>query len=277
MGTLPDGFVEGIIGAIGAIVATIISILLTRERKSSRDLQQQLLELNKNLKEKDAESVARLQKESDLERDLKNRQKAKIAYVKFRHLTKRADGNAPAYERHIKRLGRNIEVFDERHLFRLNIFHRNQDDFTCRDSSSGIVDMQIIHPWREELVFSDISAEKAEHDVTQFIAVPSTVYFTKTLYFNGFQMENENIAVKMERDTDEARMIVDFTSVPDFAALIASEPKGLWRRGGEEHPLEVMTAPAGVFTIEKSDLKRDDVLRMDFAIDWESLERRAQA
>lgn len=277
MDALPDGVVEGVIGAIGAIVATVIGILLTRERSTSSDLRQQLQEQSEYLRSIDQESKAELQRQANQQRDLKNRQKAKIAYVKFRHLVKMSEGATPAYVRYVERLKKDIEVFDERHLYRLNIFHLDQDDFTCRDSSSGIVDMQIIHPWQEKLIFSDIGAEKAEHDVTQFISVPSTVYYTKTMYFNGFQMGNENIAVKMERDTDEARMVVDFTAIPDFAALISPEPKGLWRRGAEEHPLEVQTGPDGVFTIEKSDLKRDDVLRMDFAIDWELVERKARA
>lgn len=49
MGALPDGVVEGVIGAIGAIVATTIGILLSRERKSTRDLQQQLQEQSEYL------------------------------------------------------------------------------------------------------------------------------------------------------------------------------------------------------------------------------------
>src|SRR5215212_297357 len=86
-----------------------------------------------------------------LERRKHRYQKYKFVYVKVIHLRRREHGRAPVYRASLRRVGREIEVFDEYHFFRLNVFHRPQKEFRFSDRTSGVVDLQIMYPWQESL------------------------------------------------------------------------------------------------------------------------------
>jgi hypothetical protein len=206
------------------------------------------------------------------ERRRRDNQLYKFVYVKLYHLTPKKPGRRPVYRRHIDRLERDIEVYDEFHYYRLNLFHRPQADFTVSDRSSGTVDLQIIHPW-QDLFFPDRGAAKVGEYVAQQIQQPSHVLFTRTIYYNAFQEGNEDFAMKMERDTDEARLLIDFSSIPDFAAFINPAPKAVLRAARGEQPLGVIQTQPGIFMVVGNGLKKDDVIRIDFKVDWQTLER----
>jgi hypothetical protein len=204
------------------------------------------------------------------DRQARENQLYKFVYIKVYHLTPMAEGKTPVYKKHIGRLNTDVEVFDESHFFRLNVFRKPQQNFPISDRSSGTVDMQILYPW-QDLQFSDKGAEKEPRRMAQIVKEPSNVFFTRTMYFNGFQPGNEDFAMKMEKDTEEARMLIDFSSIPKFNTFVKEGPKGILRRGNIEKHISVITDAAGVYSVNATSLKEDDVIRLDFAIDWDAV------
>jgi len=198
----------------------------------------------------------------------KDDQMYKFVYIKVYHLTPMVDGQPPVYEKYISRLSKTIGVYDEFHYFRLNVFRKPQKNLRYLDRSSGIVDMQIIHPW-QSLYFEDKGAAKVENVLEQIIKEPSNVFFTRTMYFNGIQKGNEDVGMRMENDTLEARLLVDFSSIPGFETFQKATPKGAYRSNGREEPVGVIETQPGIYLLSQKNLKKGDVLRMDFNLDWD--------
>lgn len=205
-------------------------------------------------------------------RDVRNtdRQEYKLVYLKVVHLTRRAPGEPPVHVARVARLPEPVEVFDEYHYFRLNVFRRPRSTFTSADRSSGVVDLQILHPWHDDgkLVFADVGEAAIPQRVSQTIRKKSGVFFTRSIYYNGLQPGNENLAMKMEHDTKEARIIVDFSSIPDCEALVPM-PAAIERIGEQETHISVRRLGPGIFSAALADAKKDTVLRMDFAFAWQ--------
>ncbi|MCC7446748.1 MAG: hypothetical protein IT324_04990 [Anaerolineae bacterium] len=207
-------------------------------------------------------------------RRVRKAQMYKFGYVKVYHLSNNGSGKAPIYQKYLSRLGRKIDVFDEYHFYKLNIFREPQKDFIVSDRSSGIVDMQIIHPW-QQLRFSDKGAEKNESVLIQGIQQESSVFFMRTIYYNAIQPSNEDFGMKMERDTQEARLLVDFSSIPEYETFLKGLPKGVFRDGHKEEQIGVIETQPGVFMATRTNLKKDDVIRIDFTIDWAVIDKQA--
>src|SRR5262245_24876232 len=132
-------------------------------------------------------------------------QQYKFAYVKLHHLSRKVEGKPPLFKRYVDRLGEDVDVYDEVHLFRLNIFFKQQADFTTRDRSSGVVDLQILYPW-DRLSFPDPGEGKVPGHISQTFRQRSRVFFTQTTRYNGFQPGNEDVLARMETDVEEMRM-----------------------------------------------------------------------
>ncbi|MDB4948941.1 MAG: hypothetical protein JWM27_1590 [Gemmatimonadetes bacterium] len=199
-----------------------------------------------------------------------NRQSYKFVYVKVVHLTRRTPGRPPVYHARVARLDEEVPVFDEYHYFRLNMF-RQKRGFTCTDRSSGVVDLQVLHPWSRDgaLVFPDVGAGKQPGMVSQAVEGESNVFFTKSIYYNGLQPGNEDLAMRMEHDTREARMIVDFSSIPDCEALVPM-PTAVARVGSRETQITVRKLARGIYTVCEADAREDSVVRMDFHFAWDA-------
>jgi hypothetical protein len=199
-----------------------------------------------------------------------DKQEYKYVYIKAVHLTQRTEDNPPVYRAHVARLKRDIDVYDEYHYFRLNLFRWPRLTFTCTDRSSGVVDLQILHPWNDEgkLVFTDVGAAMQPGLVSQTVQKKSNAFFTRSIYYNGLQQGNENIAMKMEHDTVEAHMIVDFSSIPHCDVLVPM-PCAVERVGDTETQVSVRRLAPGIFSVAAKDVKKETVLRMDFDFAWE--------
>ena len=199
------------------------------------------------------------------------RQDYKYVYIKVVHLTHRTGDNPPVYRARVARLEQEVDVYDEYHYFRLNLFRWPRESFTCTDRSSGVVDLQILHPWNDEgrLVFTDVGAAHQPGLVSQTVRKKSNAFFTKSIYYNGLQPGNENLAMKMEHDTAEARMIVDFSSLPNCEALVPM-PTAVERTGDAETQISVRRLAPGIFSVSAKDVKKETVLRMDYHFAWDA-------
>lgn len=213
-------------------------------------------------------------------RERRNRdwQEFKYAYIKIVHLTRRGGGNPPVYRAWVRRLDQAVDVYDEYHYFRLNIFRSPRESFACKDRSSGVVDLQILHPWNEEgkLVFPDVGSGKLPHQVEQTIQKNSNVFFTKSIYYNGLQEGNEDLAMRMEHDTREARLIVDFSSIPDCDVLVPM-PAAVECIGERQTEISARKLAPGIYSVSGTNVRKDTVLRLDFRFAWEAAEGRLEA
>ena len=218
------------------------------------------------------------------ERQGRNRQRYKLLYIKVYRLRKRVDGTPPNTQAFVERLGREVPVYDELHYYRLNIFNSMQKELSITDRTSGIVDLQILHPY-QPLIFTDKPAGMVEKMITQTMQTDSSVYFTRAIFYNGFQPGDEDISMKMERDTEEARLIVDFTAIPNYDAVVAGRPRGTYETTDGTTQLtrtvETQELSSGIFAINSTlltagqrnkYLKQGDVLLMKFSINWDAVE-----
>jgi hypothetical protein len=198
----------------------------------------------------------------------RERQDYKYSYIKIIHLTRNNGTNPPVHRAYIPRLGQYVDVFDEYNHYRLNIFPRKRP-YTSTNRTSGVCDLRIVFPWRdeEELDFSDRDSGKIPSVISQTVDVESKVHFTNSINFNGLQPGNEYLAMRMEYDTREARMLVDFSSIPNCEVLV-SMPTAVVRVKNHERKINVYQVATGVFMVCESKLQKDAVLRMDFRFNW---------
>jgi hypothetical protein len=210
------------------------------------------------------------------ERRGKDTQHYKFVYAKIYHLTRKSDTSRPVYTRFIQRLKSNIAIYDEMHFFRLNIFDEEQNDFTTVDRSSGVVDLQLLYPWQKPQ-FSDRGAAKVPNMLTHTIKKKSHTFFTRSMYFNGFQEGNTDVAMKMEADTREARMIIDFSSIPEFDTIFKGPPRAYRRTSGMEGSIDINEVHPGIYVVSHNDLQKEDVILVVFDVDWDIVEQKAQA
>lgn len=176
--------------------------------------------------------------------------KYKFVYVKIVHLRRRGR-SSPVYRAQVRRTGVDVDVFDEYHYIRLNVFHRPHRDFRCLDQTSGVVDLQVIHPWQSHLAFAYAGAAELSNTVEQVLEGPSDVFLTKSVYYNAMQDGHEDVSMKFEHDVEEARLFVDFSSLPKADRILISDPKAVLRDLKERETLIGVSEPApGVFSAE---------------------------
>jgi hypothetical protein len=200
-------------------------------------------------------------------RQKKDVQVLKLAYVKVVHLAP-LDG-PPAYTAHVPRpagTGTDVEVFDEVRLFRLNKFAISRSEFKSRDRSSGIVDLLMLYPYNEKLVFPDKAAERVMGHIEQIVRRDVDTVLSMSTYYNGLGKDQEDWAIQMEHQTEEARLIVDLSSVPGRHQIVRSLPRGSVRRGDEESSRGLAEPRPGVYSLDASNLSAGDVLRIDLTL-----------
>lgn len=207
------------------------------------------------------------------ERRRRGTQKYKLMYVKMYHLRSQVEGKPPAYRKRISRLAKEVDVFDEFHCYRLNILHQSEPDFQVGDRTSGTVDMLILHPW-QELSFPDREAETLEKHLAQVLTQNSDIFFTRSVYYNAFQRGHEYYSMRMEQDTDEARLLVDFSTLPNFEHIVRGTPQSLVDNGRSTRGIGTIELQRGIYMATGTNLKKDSVMRIDFVIDWNVVDKR---
>ena len=196
-------------------------------------------------------------------------QEMKMVYVKYLHI--RRESEKPVYQKHISRLDENIDVHSEYHYYRFNKYNTKNNSITLTDRSTGIVDQNILYPWKK-LAFTDIPTQKMKGIISQNVE-SSDCYFSATTYYNGFKENNEDIGMKMEMDTLEARMVADFSSIVGLDKLFVKEPDAYKMEldGRKTKLLGLEKISAGVYHIVTEKLKKGEALLLDFHVNWDYL------
>lgn len=202
----------------------------------------------------------------------------KLMYVKIEHLSKREDGKPAIYHRRVPRLGQDpIPVYDEAIFYGLTLVDRETPYYDVSYRSSGVVDLRVAHPWREKLVFPDRGAEHLSNIVRQRIEPSSNGYLVVSHHLNGLQPGNEDVATRMDEDTVYARLVVDFSSLAAGEKGFLQRPKAWLRTGNDDKSLGLEEYEPLVYSVSKENLKQGQVMRIDFAFDWNQLDNAAAA
>jgi hypothetical protein len=194
-------------------------------------------------------------------------QEEKVVYVKYLYI--RSEEAGPAYTKYVERIGKHIDVYSEYYYVRFNKLSKTGNSITVRDRSSGVVDLTLIYPWKR-LTFADEGSASISQVIAQDLEGRDT-YFTASTYYNGFSEGNEDIGMKMEMDTTVARMIADFSSVVGFSSLFVSKPEA-YRVDTDQRRTKLLgleQIKPGVYHIEAQNLKKGEVVMLDFHVDWE--------
>ena len=245
-----------------------LSLLEAKHEKECTDITSKAAEENKKLRKAIEDELTEKQKsQTDLEGPII--QEVKMVYVKYIHI--RASSEPPIYKKYLSRLEKEIDVHSEYHYYRFNKYNRPNNEIIIKDASSGVVDMNILHPWKE-LEFTDKPSRYNEKSISQRLT-ESDVYFSSTTYFNGFNEGNEDIGMRMEMDTITARMIADFSSILQLKKMFTKYPDAYRRsKSGQKTKLaSLQELSLGVFYLEVNNLKKGESLMLDFHVDWEYL------
>lgn len=82
---------------------------------------------------------------------------------------------------------------------------------------------------------------------------------------NGLQGKEQDFASRVEEDAEYARMIVDFSSIPDARTRVL--PGAAWlRREGKDQKAELMTLGNSMYMVSCDEAKAGDYLGMSFTI-----------
>ena len=189
-----------------------------------------------------------------------------------------SDGNkAPLYSAdatRIEALPVDVAVFDETVYTNVAVYDRPTEGHEYIFRGSGVVDLMCVSPWRDKLRYPDQGAAKDPHLIRQaFSDQPANTYVVVTHAYNGLQLGNEDFGTRMPVDAAEGRLVVDLSSVPHIIDAMTQLPTAELRGQQQSSAvrLQVYEYRRGIYVIEAKNLKKDDVLFMDFTMTWEGV------
>lgn len=246
-----------------------IANLTSKHHKECTELHQKSIDETQKLKATLENEFNIKQSELDEKLNIPLVQEVKMVYVKYLHI--RRESEEPVYRKHISRLEEDIDVHSEYHYYRFNKYSTNNNAILLTDRSSGVVDQNILYPWKK-LAFTDIPSKKIKGIISQNVDNCDT-YFSATTYYNGFKENNEDIGMKMEMDTLEARMVADFSSIVGLEKLFVKEPDAYKMEldGRKTKLLGLEKISEGVYHLVAENLKKGESLLLDFHVNWDYL------
>lgn len=200
----------------------------------------------------------------------------KILYAKVVRFELQTDSAEPLYLADATRSAESpieVGVFDETVYTSVETYDRPTSEHEYSFRSSGVADLLCLTPWRSRLRFTDRGAAADPHQVRQvFSDDPSESFVVVTHAYNGLQPGHEDFGIRMPEAIDEARLVVDLSSVPRLIDAMTAPPRGELRsESAEPIQLSVLEYRRGIYCIEQRQLRKNDVLLLDFSIDWDRL------
>jgi hypothetical protein len=195
----------------------------------------------------------------------------KLLYVKVTHLSDRTIA-APAYHRTVERLipsERSVPVYDEAVYYTIEIYPSERPLSSRTDRSSGVVDSRLLIPWLDQIEFRDAGASIIK-EMVQIDVADSDCVLAIAHFLNGLQgPDNQDFASYLPEDSNDFRLVVDFSSIPNAEKFITLKGAFIDRKF-DNRPHSVGTAPIGpsLYMVSCNDGKKGDVIRMCFNFDW---------
>ncbi len=195
----------------------------------------------------------------------------KLLYVAVTHLVDRATASGPCYYRTVDRLepaDRSVAVYDEAVYYTLELYPTKRPLSSRIERSSGVVDARLAIPWQDQIAFRDLGAAFVK-EMVQIDVSDSDTVLTISHFENGLQGPNQDFASSVPEDSDDIRLVVDFSSIPNAERFIRLKNAFIDRKS-DNQPHAVGTAPVSpsLYMIHCTDAKKGDMLRMCFTFDW---------
>jgi hypothetical protein len=190
--------------------------------------------------------------------------KAQTRYFKLLFLQDRENSNNKEVLKRRTRKGIEKGIFDSAICYVYTSYYTaRRNDLRFR-STGDVDDVFLVYPDVRSCIKCK---EEAEIEVSMNdIACNDVVVVAQ--YYNAFQKGNESAAARADDCTHNLRLIVDFSSIVTARGkenqLFMNEPKA----NSEEH---VRSIGGRVFSVEKENVRRDDVLRLEWNINWDNL------
>jgi hypothetical protein len=196
----------------------------------------------------------------------------KLLYIKVTHLSDRAQGGPPAYYRTVDRLDsseRSVPVYDEAVYYTLEIYPSERPLSSRIERSSGVVDARLLIPWRDQIDFPDAGAARIK-EMVQIDVSDSDTVLSSSHFINGLQgQNNQDFSSRLQEDSEDFRLIVDFSSIPHAERFISLKNAFIDRKADSSRHA-VGTSPIGpsLYMISCNNGKKGDFLHMGFTFDW---------
>lgn len=211
----------------------------------------------------------------------------KVLYIKMVSLIDQSKNeDRPLMYRKVPRLGKKIPVYDEAIFIQFTKFGTKKDSkhqwrFT---SAKGVVDALQIFPFAPPTENPDPSDKYNDKSIQKIISTKSTDNLVVIdHHFNGFQKgeSGEWAGVRADNDTDELRLVIDFSSIKTLNEmdLFVEKPKGTIRQtknSEKESELNSIPIPNDfstdrLFSFVKNNVTMGDVLFVKWKINWDNL------
>lgn len=167
-----------------------------------------------------------------------------------------------------------VDVFDETVYTAVSVYDKSTSGHEYIFRGSGVVDLLCVYPWRDKLHFTDEASAGVPQRIRQAFSHQSSNSFVMVTHaYNGLQVDQEDFAVRMPTDCKEGRLVVDLSSVPHILEAMTEAPRAELRSDhlGNRPSLQVTEYRRGIYAIEAHNLRKDDVLFLDFTVDWEQI------
>ncbi len=279
-----------LVGSFSGVLIAGLTLFFTQRHRSQQQREKEIEKeaSNKNLQARLSDlEKENLRLQNKLDSNIKKTkviepdeliQEEKVMYIKFLYII--PDDSPYAYVKKHKRTGQEIEVRTESLHFRFNKFNKVNDNVEITDSSKfGIVDLNIIHPWTPK-ISSHASRKNNPHLISAKLS-GSNLYMTSSSYVNGFTKGEEDYAIMAEYPTKIARLIADFSSIQNLSKLFEKEPNAYRYfdpKFKKETPLYgIQQISNGIYSIEARDLKPNEMIELDFHINWNYLNEKTNS
>lgn len=194
---------------------------------------------------------------------------SKIHYVKFVSYSNKKVHKEPLYKKFIKRLNKEVDVWDEYITCTISQFSHFVDQFQFYSRTDGdAVDLMNLLPFENKFTFSDINEGIKDTIFNPLIKGHSNVYVSNCCFINGFQDGNTDMAVKASHNTKHLRLLVDFTSIPEFENIFLFDKCIVVNYDQSETVVtseDILIQP-GVYLIDKTDVQKNSVLKFNFKL-----------
>lgn len=153
--------------------------------------------------------------------------KEKVIYYKMLKLESIEETPKILYEKHIKRINKKIKIFSEYISIRIIKFDKFTSNFKGRDRTNGdAIEVHSLSPFHINIDDGDLRANLIE----PVISGPTDAYVTVNHCYNGFKVGDFDLGLKAEKNIENARLVLDFTSIPNFNKLFPNSPKLFYNR-----------------------------------------------
>jgi hypothetical protein len=176
-------------------------------------------------------------------------------------------GAQPVYYRRLAEVSSpEIGVYDEAMYYSLHVFSKPQKRFRWSIRSSGRVDPFIMYPWTDQILYPDQKEKLLQNFLTPTCREKSNVYLAVSHFYNGLQPGDEDFTLRVEDDIDYARLIVDFSSLPEPKPRFVQAPKAYLVTKEGEQPIGIAEFRPDIFTTVQKDLKDGQSLKLVFRV-----------